>query len=782
MYIHIGVGFGVARSTVRAMPEPRKVGRVTGRFPRFFVSYSCEKIETDKCRESAWVCIFGFMYCKHCGKQIIDDSLYCCFCGCKQDSIKSISDSNDTNENLPIGIEEEQLEEYVQKEEKTITIPNWSYLGRRMIGTIIDKIAIFVICFIAILVIGSFDFDFFGELGVFSALFHMNTESIHSSAIGHVMANYPGDCISQHQLEINEYVSYLLRIELKIAYLFVLINIIYYFLLESTLGVSVGKYLFRLKLINSSTNTHQRISILKVTMRAIVLFVTASLIIGLRWLLGFNYYVAIVLFFLVFDFTVLLWNKSLVDMVTSTKLVYESISDSYSSNINNKSIVDEKQESNILYRRHKMTIGSNILRIGWCFFLIISLYTVHTILSYYFADYYNPNNYDTEDNSYYEKESNNYKRKYLIKNYYDYPDERFAMTYIINPSKSGGKWLDSKLGPLPQGHYMSTYAESGSDNYFFEYRRVKRYKNSYIRGEKVAYDDYESIYKKYTYSNAISSYDISDYVSLNERDDTKYDEYLSDIEKKLIDNHIEYIYSKEDGHKAIAYNTNNGKPIKRVVVCANDRAFLISSESTRELDNISSIFCSKISLNYHVRKSEYSKVNCAFIILIVLCVFIIWINVFTYIKSTVKNRYAYTLYWISLISLVVNIAIATIQSYALYSSLFASVSSVFVLMGSLLSIVCISTPLCIIYFKRSREPWKYDYIVPSFLKRSQYNTIKSDVYKKSYVYYICYPLMVLSLLPFGIYIVILYVIPLLLICQGIIWFNNWRKWVKESNS
>ena len=37
VYIHIGVGFGVARSTVRAMPEPPCVGRVTGRFPRFFV-------------------------------------------------------------------------------------------------------------------------------------------------------------------------------------------------------------------------------------------------------------------------------------------------------------------------------------------------------------------------------------------------------------------------------------------------------------------------------------------------------------------------------------------------------------------------------------------------------------------------------------------------------------------------------------------------------------------------------------------------------------------------
>ena len=36
VYIHIGVGFGVARFDKQAMPEPLKVGRVTRRFPSFF--------------------------------------------------------------------------------------------------------------------------------------------------------------------------------------------------------------------------------------------------------------------------------------------------------------------------------------------------------------------------------------------------------------------------------------------------------------------------------------------------------------------------------------------------------------------------------------------------------------------------------------------------------------------------------------------------------------------------------------------------------------------------
>ena len=55
-FIHIGVGFGVARSTVRAMPEPQDVGRVTSRFPRFFI-HIANIILTAKFWVSAWLVI-----------------------------------------------------------------------------------------------------------------------------------------------------------------------------------------------------------------------------------------------------------------------------------------------------------------------------------------------------------------------------------------------------------------------------------------------------------------------------------------------------------------------------------------------------------------------------------------------------------------------------------------------------------------------------------------------------------------------------------------------------
>ena len=50
------MGFGVARSTVRAMPEPQDVGRVTGEIPTLLHIYSLQQLRITKFRESAWIC------------------------------------------------------------------------------------------------------------------------------------------------------------------------------------------------------------------------------------------------------------------------------------------------------------------------------------------------------------------------------------------------------------------------------------------------------------------------------------------------------------------------------------------------------------------------------------------------------------------------------------------------------------------------------------------------------------------------------------------------------
>ena len=718
------------------------------------------------------------MYCKHCGKQIIEDSIYCCFCGCKQDSIKSNNDSNDTNEKLPFGIEEEHIEENIQREEKIITISNWSYLGRRLIGTLFDKAAIIFISILLVFAIGSLDFDFFGDIGIYSALFHMSTGSVYNSAIGHVMANYPNELWSHHKMEIDEFFSYLLRIELKITSLFVLIYIIYYFWLESALGVSIGKYLFRLKLINSSSNTYQKITILKVTMRAIFVFVMASLIIMLRWLLGFNYYIAIVLFFLVLDFPVLFCKKSLIDIVTCTKLVHIPRTVSYSSKMN--SCI--KKESNMHYINSFTSIKRN--RIVWCVCLIISALSVHKILSYYLADYYNPYNYNTVTNEYNNKGSDNYSRIYLTDNYVEYPLERYAVNRFIKhekKTKTTENELDSTIGPLPVGIFMQTVKYNCSEEYIDGYKTIKKqyWRGSSDNGRYVDYDEYIPINRQYNYKNSISTFQLQDYKHSFTGDD--YGHYYDEMEKRIDAENCKYEYTNVKGHKAIAYYTKYTIPTKiRVIVFANERAYLLETESTRALEEHSKQFCSDISFDFYHQKDGYITMLYTYIFLIVICSFCICINIYVSRNRSCNNRYAYSMYVFGILSFIINFTIASYHAYVQFVNKDLTVFSACLFIGALISMVFISTPLSVFYYKKSRTHWEYDYIVPSYLRKRQFDKIERSVNKRSYVMYICYPLMIISLLPLGVYIVVLYCIPIIFVVTCVIWFNKWQNWVKHS--
>ena len=146
------------------------------------------------------------------------------------------------------------------------------------------------------------------------------------------------------------------------------------------------------------------------------------------------------------------------------------------------------------------------------------------------------------------------------------------------------------------------------------------------------------------------------------------------------------------------------------------------------------------------------------------------------------NRYAYSLFIISAISFMANMAIASHQAYRYYTDYFPTNMSVYVLSGSLLTAICVSMPLCVFYIKKSRQNWTKDFKVPLLLRNMHYNRLGTDMKKSTYATIVCIPLMVLSLLPLGIYIVILYCVPLLLIYSIIVSYQKWHTWVKESKN
>lgn len=72
--------------------------------------------------------------------------------------------------------------------------------------------------------------------------------------------------------------------------------------------------------------------------------------------------------------------------------------------------------------------------------------------------------------------------------------------------------------------------------------------------------------------------------------------------------------------------------------------------------------------------------------------------------------------------------------------------------------------------------WDKYYFVPSVLKNHFSNSIKNENKQKNFIKWVCYPLMILSLLPCGFYIALIYSIPLLLV----IIYKKWHKWASVS--
>ena len=745
------------------------------------------------------------MYCRNCGKEIPNDSKFCQHCGTKQEVefVQVINKDEFTKRENEKGTHCEPVKEEIldvqptNHTNETNKVSNFVYLGRRLVGTMIDKIIILVICLVAIFIIGGINYEFFGDLGTFSALFHMTTESVYNSAIGHVMINYPGELMSQHQVEIDEHFNYLLILELKIVSIFALINIVYYGLCELFFSSSIGKLFWRLKLVNYPYDTLERLSFSKVFSRTLCFMILFGGIIGLRWVVGFNYFIGIILFFLILDLPVFFIQQSLLDIITKTKLVYgEDISGK--NNISEEKAQESKCVKQLDCTKKSLNRKSVILSI----FLFVSLILTHFILSYFFNDYYNDSNYNYQNNTYKETNSKNYKRQeYEKMTWKEYSKEQFASSVLYkNTASTNNKWKDPSCGPLPKGRLISTLEREGSDSYYignktvtrFYYDKVPKFetidygyglKRQYLAGyvdKKVYYQSEEPIYKYYTYTNSISTYKIRTLASIFPDTDWFYEDFYMDLEKELKSKRINFTYKSIKNKKAIEYYGSDG--LKRVITCANGNAYLLETKSryTIGLDKQSDISFSSISFNHYNIINGPRNIYILISIILICSLMTILCIVYPKKNKRISNRYALSLFSIGILSVILNLIISLLQTYGNLNNQYASPSSVFVLAGSLLTATLIAVPLCVFYYNKSRLKWEKAYIVPSFLKRTQFDKIKKETGKNTYIVFICYPLMALSLLPLGIYVVFLYSIPAILIISIVIWINKWQHWVKES--
>lgn len=476
--------------------------------------------------------------------------------------------------------------------------------------------------------------------------------------------------------------------------------------------------------------------------------------------------------------------------------------------LNNSGITTEKKDMPIKQKNKdtKSNKGKNkITTVIMFVFGIVGLFCAHQLVSYFLADYYNPANYYFDYNSYAYIPTKNLQRKQQLsrkQSSYDYESERILASESLGDTVSTQQWLDDNLGNLPSGKYISSYYGTRDDYYYagdqmvtrHYWERVPRYttidygygiKDRYQDGwdyKSVPYTDWEPVYKKHYWSYALSSFDISDQVSFFENEDSTYSEYLRNIEAQINANYeFKNHYTKVGGLKAFAYYTSNGLPIKRVIFCANKRAYLLEVKSTFHIDQHSGEIASILNLkDYNVNQKDKNTLIAYFLFFVLCCLIIFVYYNRNRKKDIILNKYSNRLSLCAIAAACINCIIFAVQLYCLFTSYKVNFNAAIVLVLSSFSVLLIDFPLYKYYQKKSLCDYHYDYILPGIIKKYVYNKINSEVNKKLYLTFVGYPMMVLLLIPMGL-VILPYIVISLIVSTLAVYISKWTAWIGDSN-
>jgi hypothetical protein len=174
-------------------------------------------------------------------------------------------------------------------------------LIKRFLGSIIDKILILILFVITGLAISPYGFP--GKLGTFT---------------GGVLENSP----SSYQVteSVSKSTYSLLSIDLNIISLFIAVNIVYYIVWELFLKASLGKYIFRLRVVKE-VNNDKFVDIWDVLYRGTVALGLMVGVVFIRFQLDINYVITMIIYFAILDIPVLFFGKSAIDHISVTKYI-----------------------------------------------------------------------------------------------------------------------------------------------------------------------------------------------------------------------------------------------------------------------------------------------------------------------------------------------------------------------------------------------------------------------------------------------------------------------------
>lgn len=423
--------------------------------------------------------------------------------------------------------------------------------------------------------------------------------------------------------------------------------------------------------------------------------------------------------------------------------------------------------------------------------LLLCLYCAHGILHYLLDDYTKINIKNIQNNTANVRRINSINYKCVR-----YENERFRSKDSIGTTPQKSHWLKEGIGTLPTGKYISTYVGTNNDRYYAGNREIVRHGRRLVPNYKTvnygygiidkyqdgwkwkeySYVDYEPVYLDYTWHYAISTFDISDQLSLFCNEDSVYSDYLKSVEEQLTANYgYKFVYTKVNGKKALRYTTYDGTPLKRVIFCANGRAYIMETRSIDKLNEHSETACSKIILKkFNIVDKDNRFISLSILGLLFSITLLILIISWHY-KGKIVNKKAHKLYIISIVSAIINVILFCGAIHAMYIRFEISIFIAYTLILSFSSCFIVSIPL-VAYYRFKEKSDKTNCIIPFWTNKLVYSKISSETCRKVFMTFVTYPLMIISLIPCGV-VTLAYTIPALLGSIIILLLSKWYIWL-----
>ncbi|MBR4571954.1 MAG: DnaJ domain-containing protein [Prevotella sp.] len=393
-------------------------------------------------------------------------------------------------------------------------------------------------------------------------------------------------------------------------------------------------------------------------------------------------------------------------------------------------------------------------------------------------------------------------RLYNIRAFKTYDDETFSIikgkislgerTVVEEPDRK-------EIGPLPEGKFISAFIKEGTDTYYYEYSYPVGYNEPY------GYFGYKSAEFKYTTN--LSVYDISDQISLLEREDSAYLRMMKDLKSRVTE-YKNWSFNPLDGKapstllnnkfyegrgNALTYVTRSqdGRATLRSVYFANKKAYVFEVKANHKLLEIANAHLANITTADI--KSFNNSVLFRIILLPVLICILTFIFIVTcikpYIKTAIKNKHANTLYkwaiWMTIINIVIMMFI-TIWSFSNSDFQFVYYGKKCIYLDvvgyiTIATLVIMSLLICPYLNNKRKEEHRFDYLIPNKLQTYLDSRLDNVQERRALVSFLCYPLFTIGVMPFGIFI-LAYVIPFSLILTLLFEIRHLFRWIGDDSS